>query len=83
MAPQPWFAQEVHAVYAPPETRAHLNHKPTVAEVAMRIRGRVGWTVIEGERDLEFLDAFYTAQRRKLEGDLLFGRRRRHKHDRR
>ena len=58
-------------------------HGPTVAEVADRIRRKIDWTPAAGERDLEFLDAFYAAERRKLETDLLFGRRRRHKLDRR
>ncbi len=59
------------------------NRKATVAEVAGRIRRRIGWSPLADEGDLEFLDAFYTAERRKLEGDLLFGRRRRHRQDRR
>ena len=58
-------------------------HPTTVREVAGRIRVKIGWEPLPEERDLEFLDAFYAAERRKLEGDLLFGRRRRDKHDRR
>ncbi len=57
-------------------------HPQTVHEVAARIRRKIAWSPGEDERDLDFLDAFYAAQRRKLEGDLLFGRRRRHKADR-
>ena len=59
------------------------NHGTTVAEVAGRIRKKIGWTAAPDERDLDFLDAFYTAERRKLESDMLFGKRRLDKNDRR
>ena len=54
----------------------------TLAEVAARIRGKIGWTAAPGERDLDFLEAYYAALRRRLESRLLFGHRRRDKHDR-
>ena len=54
----------------------------TLKEVAARIRGKIGWTAGPGERDVEFLEAYYAALRRRLEGRLLFGHRRRDKHDR-
>ncbi|MBE7217643.1 MAG: RDD family protein [Caulobacteraceae bacterium] len=54
-----------------------------VKDVAARIRRKIGWAPAEGERDLDFLDAFYAAQRRTLERGLLFGARRKDKHDRR
>jgi hypothetical protein len=54
----------------------------TLAAVAARIRGKIGWTPAAGERDRDFLEAYYAALRRRLEGRLLFGHRRRDKHDR-
>ena len=54
-----------------------------VKDVAARIRRKIGWQAPEGESDLDFLDAFYAAQRRTLERGLLFGNRRKDKHDRR
>ena len=53
----------------------------TTREVALRIRERIGWAAPPGERDIAFLEAFYTAQRRKLEAGLLFGKRRRDRHE--
>ncbi len=55
----------------------------TVKDVAARIRRKIGWQASAQESDLEFLDAFYAAQRRMLERGLLFGARRKDKHDRR
>ena len=51
------------------------------AAVAERIRRKIGWTRGEDEPDWAFLDAYYTALRRRLETRMLFGRRRRDKHD--
>ena len=45
-------------------------------EVATRIRSRLNRTAIPEERDLDFLEAFYAAQRLQLETGLLLGRRR-------
>ena len=53
----------------------------TIAAVAARIRARIGWTQRPGEGDGDFLDAYYRALRGRLESRLLFGRRRRDKHD--
>ena len=53
----------------------------TVAAVADRIRGKIGWTRGPIESDYAFLDAYYLALRARLESRLLFGRRRRDKHD--
>jgi hypothetical protein len=50
--------------------------------VAKRIRAKIGWTEGRDETDRAFLDAYYTALRRKLEAGLLFGRRRKDKFDR-
>ena len=51
------------------------------ADVARRIREKIGWTPAAGESDKEFLHAYYAALRRRLEQQLLFGRRRKDKHD--
>ena len=51
----------------------------TLAAVAKRIRARIGWSG-RGD-DLAFLDAYYGALRHRLERRLLFGHRRRDKHD--
>jgi len=59
-----------------------LRDAPTMKEVAARIRGKIGWTPGPAERDGEFLEAYYAALRRRLEAQLLFGRRRADKHDR-
>jgi uncharacterized RDD family membrane protein YckC len=56
--------------------------RPTMAAVAKRIRAKIGWTEGRDETDRTFLDAYYTALRRKLEAGLLFGRRRKDKFDR-
>jgi uncharacterized RDD family membrane protein YckC len=53
----------------------------TVAAVADRIRGKIGWTRGPIESDYAFLDAYYLALRARLESRLLFGRRRRDKYD--
>jgi len=52
-----------------------------VAAVAARIRAKIGWIPADGEGDGDFLDAYYRALRGRLEGRLLFGRRRKDKHD--
>jgi uncharacterized RDD family membrane protein YckC len=59
-----------------------LRQKNTVAikAVAERIRSKIGWTAPEGESDYDFLDAYYLALRRRLEQQMLLGRRRRDKH---
>jgi len=53
----------------------------TVAAVAARIRGKIGWTRGDTEGDGDFLDAYYRALRGRLEQKLLFGKRRRDKFD--
>jgi len=49
--------------------------------VSERIRDKIGWTPRPGESDGDFLDAYYTALRTRLESKLLLGKRRRDKHD--
>ena len=55
--------------------------RKAMAEVAMRIRAKIGW---EGPTDLPdrtFLNAYYAGLRGRLESRMLFGRRRRDKFD--
>lgn len=51
------------------------------SQVATRIRAKIGWTPIEGETDLVFLEAFYAALRRRLEQRMLLGDRKADKYD--
>ncbi len=56
----------------------------TITDVAFRIRRKIGWIKeSEGERDLDFLKAYYKALRGQLETKLLMGVRREDKFDRR
>jgi uncharacterized RDD family membrane protein YckC len=55
------------------------NDAAVVLEVAARIRNKIDWTGTEPDRD--FLNAYYAALRGRLETRLLFGHRRRDKHD--
>jgi uncharacterized RDD family membrane protein YckC len=52
----------------------------TLTAVAARIRARIGWAG-DTTPDAEFLAAYYAALRGRLEGRLLFGRRKRDKFD--
>lgn len=51
------------------------------AQVATRIRTKIGWTRTEGETDLVFLEAYYAALRRRLEQRILLGDRKTDKYD--
>jgi len=53
----------------------------TMQAVAERIRKKIGWVRGADEADWVFLEAYYAALRRRLETRMLFGRRRRDKHD--
>ena len=53
----------------------------TIALVAARIRGKIAWDGPIDVPDRSFLNAYYAALRHRLETGLLFGRRRRDKHD--
>jgi hypothetical protein len=54
--------------------------RKTVAVVAERIRGKIGY--LQGqESDGAFLSAYYAALRQRLEARALLGRRRVDKHD--
>lgn len=48
--------------------------------VAQRIRKKIGWTATPGERDADFLSAYYAALRQHLETRLLVGVRKADKH---
>ncbi len=54
----------------------------TVAEVATRIRAKIGWDAPLEVSDRAFLNAYYAGLRARLEGRLLFGHRRADKFDR-
>jgi len=47
--------------------------KDVRADVARRIREKIGWHMAPGESDLAFLEAYYAALRRRLEQRMLFG----------
>ena len=53
----------------------------TLAAVAKRIRAKIAWDGPADVPDRTFLNAYYAALRRRLETGLLFGRRKRDKHD--
>jgi uncharacterized RDD family membrane protein YckC len=52
-----------------------------IEAVATRIRAKIRWTKRDAEDDHDFLSAYYAALRQHLEHRLLFGRRKRDKHD--
>jgi uncharacterized RDD family membrane protein YckC len=53
----------------------------TLAAVSERIRRKIGWTAPLEASDAAFLSAYYAGLRGRLEGQLLFGRRRKDKFD--
>ena len=55
------------------------NDRATMAAVAKRIRNKIGWSGVVPDRD--FLTAYSAGVRARLEQRMLFGRRRRDKHD--
>jgi len=55
--------------------------EPTIQAVAARIRAKIKRSRAQGETDQAFLEAYYLALRTRLEGRMLFGHRRRDKHD--
>jgi uncharacterized RDD family membrane protein YckC len=69
--------------------RADAGNLAARQEIAKRIRTKIGWpdgsqeALDEGSFDAtRFLETFYAAQRAQLERRMLFGKRRRDKHDR-
>jgi len=55
--------------------------RKAMAEVAARIRAKIGWEGPADIADRTFLNAYYAALRGRLESRLLFGRRRKDKFD--
>ncbi|MBI1197767.1 MAG: RDD family protein [Phenylobacterium sp.] len=55
--------------------------RKAIAEVAARIRAKIGWDGAADMADRTFLNAYYAALRGRLENRLLFGQRRRDKFD--
>jgi len=55
--------------------------RKALAEVAARIRAKIGWEGPSDTADRTFLNAYYAALRGRLERRLLFGRRRKDKFD--
>ena len=51
------------------------------AQVAARIRTKIGWTATPGETDIAFLEAYYATLRRRLEQRMLMGDRKADKYD--
>ena len=83
-----------HFAFTPAQTRAYGEKELTVLEevlrgkdlkvrtdVAARIRRKIGWLRQQGETDEAFLNAYYAALRRRLEGGMLIGRRKKDKFD--
>ena len=64
------------------ESVLRSNQPQAIEAVADRIRKKIGWTKRADEVDREFLSLYYAALRRRLEQRLLFGVRKRDKHDR-
>jgi uncharacterized RDD family membrane protein YckC len=69
--------KELHVL----ETVLRANDRRAIAEVAARIREKIAWAGPVDLPDRRFLDAYYAALRGRLEGRLLFGRRRKDKFD--
>lgn len=53
----------------------------TIIDVARRIRKKIKWDKAINESDIDFLNAYYAVLRGRLETQLLFGVRRKDKHD--
>lgn len=70
-------AKELHVL----ESVLRRGDRRTMRDVASRIATKIGWTRDPHDSDREFLSAYYTALRGRLEQRLLMGVRRRDKHD--
>ena len=86
----------VHFVFTPEQIEAYGVHElhvledvirrddaETLADVSERIRKKIKWKKTIGEKDVDFLRAYYGSLRGRLETQLLFGVRRKDKHDKR
>ena len=69
--------KELHAL----EQVLRRDDKRAVAEVAQRIRVKIGWQGALETSDRAFLSAYYAALRARLETRMLFGHRRKDKYD--
>jgi uncharacterized RDD family membrane protein YckC len=63
------------------ESVLRRSEETAIEAVANQIRGKIAWTKRANESDKEFLNAYYTSLRRRLEQRLLFGKRKLDKHD--
>lgn len=63
------------------ESVLRREEETAIVAVADQIRAKIGWTRRTTETDKEFLNAYYANLRRRLEQRLLFGKRKRDKHD--
>jgi len=71
--------KELHVL----ENVLRAKRKESLADVAARIRNKIGWIQTENETDIDFLNAYYTTLRGRLETKLLLGVRRKDKYDKR
>lgn len=69
--------KELHVL----EDVIRASDRKAMAEVAARIRAKIGWDGPADVADRTFLNAYYAALRGRLESRLLFGRRRKDKFD--
>jgi uncharacterized RDD family membrane protein YckC len=69
--------KELHAL----EDVLRRGERRTLADVSARIRKKIGWEASLEVSDRTFLQAYYAGLRGRLEGQLLFGRRRADKFD--
>jgi uncharacterized RDD family membrane protein YckC len=79
------FTEEQLGVYGAFELQTlervlRTGNMEALSTVAYTIREKIGY--VQNENDREFLTAYYEAVRARLERGMLFGRRRRDKHDR-
>ena len=59
----------------------HRRDRELIEAVAQRIRAKIGWPEDDDRRDWAFLNAFYAAQRGRLEHKMLFGKRQEQKRE--
>ena len=69
--------KELHVL----EEVIRVGDRKAIAEVAARIRTKIGWDGATDLADRSFLNAYYAGLRGRLETRMLFGRRRRDKFD--
>lgn len=74
---QAYGVKELHVL----EDVLRVGNPKTMADVAERIRRKIDWAAAPGERNDDFLAAYYAGLRGRLEHRLLFGHRRADKFD--